>query len=394
LFFLVKGTSRNMKAGSPTVSVRRWRRVAVLSAVVAVAMLSSTVGVVSGQDSRWVQMTPSPVPPSKVGHAMTYDSGSDHIILFGGETAPLSNVLNDESWAYDLNSNTWENRNPSPRPSARFAHAMAYDSESNRTILYGGWTGTEQSTETWAYSFDTNTWTNMTPATSPSAGVFAHMAYDAQSDRIIRFGGGTDRSGGLSDETWAYNFNSNTWTLMNPATSASPRQTFGMMAYDTESDRIVLFGGLDTQNSLADTWAYKYNNDAWTQMSPGTGPSRRHAGAMAYDARTDSVILFGGHDGAASDETWVYDVDGDTWTLAGGGSGPSSRFGTTMAYDAESETVVLFGGSPGGDETWSHRFVSPEPVPWAYIAVGVALGAVAAVALALLIRRRRGKTGT
>jgi len=365
-----------------------------LSVFVAILLFSFAIEIVSGQDSSWTRMAPPTAPSPRVGHAMAYDAESDRVVLFGGETAPLSNVLNNETWAYDLDSNTWDNRNPLPRPSARFAHAMAYDADSDRVILFGGWTGTGQSTETWAYDQNTDTWTNVAPATSPPAGVFLHMAYDAESDRVILFGGSTERFAASSNETWAYNFDSNTWTRMNPGNSPSVRQTFGMMAYDAESDRTTLFGGYDGTTSFADTWTYHYNTDAWTRMSPETAPSARHAGAMAYDAGTDRVVLFGGNAGVQSDETWIYDANRDTWALAGTGTAPSRRFGAAVAYDVESVHVVLFGGSSGGDETWSIRFgVSMPNLLWLYVTAGAAIGAVAVLAVLLLWKRKRKRRG-
>ncbi len=335
---------------------RRWRTL--LFVLVAVLLVSSTSDVVTGSDFSWTQMLPTESPPARLGHAMAYDSESDRAILFGGETSPLSNVLSDQTWAYDLNSNSWENRNPSPRPSARFAQAMAYDAHSDRVILFGGWTGAEQSLETWAYNYNTNTWTNITTGPSPSAGVFVAMVYDSQADRMILFGGVTHRSdfpeSGYRAETWAYDFDNATWTQRNPANSPSPRAINGMMAYDAQSDRIVLFGGRDAYGNFADTWEYRYNDDSWIQITPQTGPSARHAGAMAYDVSTDQTVLFGGYTtSGTSNETWAYDADSNTWTKAMGGAGPSARFGAATVDDTGSNRIVLFGGSSGGDETWT-----------------------------------------
>ena len=335
----MRGERATRRRGRDAVALRTMRILAsfaAVSLVIASFALLASYGALA-QASAWTQMSPATAPSPRLGHAMAYDSESDRVLLFGGETAPLSNVLNDETWVYDLNTDTWENRNPSPRPSARVQHAMAYDADSDRIILFGGWTGTGQSTETWAYDFD-----------------------------------------------------SNTWTRRNPSESPLPRGGH-FMAYDAASDRIVLFGGGDGTTDLGDTWAYDYDGDRWIRMNPGTSPSPRHGAAMAYDADADRAVLYGGIDGG--DETWVYDVNGDAWTLADEGSGPSSRFGARVSYDTESGRIVLFGGSSGGDETWSHRFVSPPPsFPWPIVAaVGVAVAA--AVAAILLVRRRRRKVG-
>ena len=167
--------------------------------------------------------------------------------------------------------------------------------------------------DTWAYDFDTNAWTEVSPSTNPNTGGACHaLAYDAESGRVILFGGHTSR-GSLSDDTWAYDFNTNAWTVMNPA----PRpliQEYMAMAYDVESDRVILFGGAGG----FETWAYDFNTDGWTRMNSVVHPSGRWGHAMAYDERLDRVVLFGGERGSGPlrflGDTWAYDFNTDTWT--------------------------------------------------------------------------------
>src|SRR5439155_478261 len=87
--------------------------------------------------SEWTNMNPSVKPSAREFHAMAYDSRSDRIILFGG-TQSLPPFDSDETWAYDFNTNTWTNMDPASKPSARDGHAMAYDTQSDRVILFGG----------------------------------------------------------------------------------------------------------------------------------------------------------------------------------------------------------------------------------------------------------------
>lgn len=362
-----------------------------LCVLVAVVLFSSAVVLVSGQGSHWTQMAPPSAPSVRSGHDMAYDNESDRVILFGGETTPGSRILNNETWAYDLNSNTWVDRNPSPRPSARFAHAMAYDADSDEVILYGGEPG---SGETWGYDYNTNTWTNMSPSTSPPVGMFVETAYDRESDRVILFGGVPD-----SNETWAYDFNANTWTKENPSVSPSARGGQGM-AYDAKSDRTVLFGGRNAAQDFGDTWAYDLNSHTWRQMNPATAPSPRHGAAMAYDAGSDRAILFGGTtvtgDITGGDETWVYDLNNDTWALEEKGTGPSARYGAVMAHDSESNRIVLFGGTGEGTWTGSGWGVRSAPTDSVLLLLAVAIAAGVGVALAgywVLRSRSRKREG-
>lgn len=278
---------------------------------------------------------------------------------------------------------------------------MAYDTDSDRVILFGGFL--PGGAETWAYDYETNVWTNMTPTIQPTAWAMVDMVYDTESDRVVLFGGITVPSFNplpteISGETWTYDFNSNTWTEMRPSFAPSPRYRLGM-AYDGESDRVVLFGGYLTPESQSnETWAYDLNSNNWTRMDPPTVPSRRGFHSMAYDTGADRVVLFGAFPLIGG--TWAYDLNEDSWTQTNILSGPSTRRAAALAYDAGSDRTVLFGGDKGitaSGDTWSHGFVfPPSPIPWeVYVAVGIVVGIVVAgaVVAVILMRRRKARQG-
>lgn len=187
---------------------------------------------------------------------------------------------------------------------------MAYDAQSDRMILFGGlanpsWGVWTQSNQTWAYDFDSNTWTNMSPSVSPSVGAGVAIAYDAHADRVVLFGGFVSSYSDPSDKTWVYDFDSNTWTWMDPRVHPYCRMRHSMV-YDAKSDLVILYGGYD---SNWDTWAYDCENNTWLDLDPYNRPSPRCDHAMAYDVQSDRVILFGGgpgYYGEYRDETWVF----------------------------------------------------------------------------------------
>ena len=95
---------------------------------------------------------------------------------------------------------------------------------------------------------------------------------------------------------------------------------------------------------FADTWVW--DGTEWTQESD-TGPSRRRAHAVAYDALRERIVLFGGYDGPADavlGDTWEW--DGTAWMqLADFGPAPRAR--SAMAFAGG--RVILFGGSAPGE---------------------------------------------
>jgi len=69
-----------------------------------------------------------------------------------------------------------------------------------------------------------------------------------------------------------------------------------------------MFGGthkIGPSHYLAGTWVW--DGSTWTQQSPATSPPARFGAAMAYDAATGNVVMFGGF------ETTAVQPRGDTW---------------------------------------------------------------------------------
>jgi hypothetical protein len=310
--------------------------------------------------------TPTPEPteipalnPSARGFsAMAYDSESDKIILFGGHTGGDTTDpahFSAETWAFDAATNTWTNMKPVSGPKGRSSPGLAYDSESDRVILFSGDDNLVFSLpDTWTYDYNANTWTEM--AKGPANRYNFRMAYDSESDRIILFGGFRFPSDFLND-TWAYDFNSDTWTQMQPITSPTGRASYGM-TYDTQIDRVILFGGEVNFSPRADTWTYDFNTDTWEEvkLDTGTPPRGRHSLIMVYDAESDRTILYGGHTGGS--ETWAFDYNLRTWTQLKPDQAPGTRSKHTLAYSNAAKRVILFGGQlftelDYADQTWS-----------------------------------------
>ena len=315
---------------------------------------------------------------------LTYDSGADRTILFGGSP---HGGLND-TWAYNYSTNMWVNRSPSfsggtlsPRSTQACAE-LAYDSDMGRTILFGGYDGDTLYNDTWAYNYSTNMWVNRSPAVSsgsltPRTGVM--MAYYDSVDRMILFGGYDGSDPGLN-ETWAYNYSTNMWVNRSPSVSSGslPRVLDGVIVYDSSADRIIMFGGYETAtpDDYNETWVYCYSNNTWWKRNPsfegGTLTPRRWHG-MVYDSGADRTILFGGStspgmpDARCLNDTWVYNYSANTWynvsfSVFGGSLYPREAFG--MAYDSVSGRSVVacgFAESPVNflNDTWLYNSDNP-----------------------------------
>ncbi|MHA2373688.1 MAG: Kelch repeat-containing protein [Candidatus Thorarchaeota archaeon] len=302
-------------------------------------------------------------PQGRANFMMAYDIESDIIIIYGGWKTPEPFELGD-TWSYDYNNDTYTNMNPAIAPPVREVGMMAYDSQSDKIVMFGGIENFNSylvRNDTWTYDYNTNTWADVTSGAAPSPRDASGMVYDSESDRIILFGGENVEK---YNDTWAYHLETNTWEQMNPSNSPSARY-FPSMAYDEESDRVILFGGRSDGAKESDTWAYDYNSDSWQELSPSTQPSWRRGHFTNYDTESDSIVLFGGSDvsDVAKDDTWLFDYNSNNWTQVYPANYPSARLRHNMVYDEESDIILSFGGADSGyyagniittDTTWAY----------------------------------------
>ncbi|MHA1995874.1 MAG: Kelch repeat-containing protein [Candidatus Hodarchaeales archaeon] len=340
-------------------------------------------------NSDWIEMTPTIAPPARYQHAYqsAYDTQSDRLILFSGDIGDYSTIYND-TWAYDYNTNTWENLTTDEMKNCgKIMAAMACDSESDRIIMFGVWfvrngAAVYQAAgvgETWSYDYETNSWNNLTTINCPPFRGAASMTYDEAHDRMILYGGFNSEmydSGSTSSffqETWAYDYNTNTWTNMSPTTNPPPLGNHDSV-YDHESGKTIIFGGRSCQGcpSLKETWAYDYTENTWINMNPTNSPPRRIGGSMTYSSVSDRTILFGGFEYLTDKQyadTWTYDYNSNTWVDTNSPFPPSARFSHTLDYDSESDIVIAYGGTSDDangngiflDETWAYHYQLNTP---------------------------------
>ena len=295
-------------------------------------------------------ITFSPTPevielnPSPRGYVnMAYDSESGQIILFGGQTGRIGNV-SDETWAYDVTTNEWTNMKPSVSPPRGGAGALVYDVESDRVIVFGITVGVNPSRETWAYDFNSNTWTKM--SSGPARHLGSNMAYDVESDRVILFGGYYALRSEFFNDTRVFDYNTNTWMKMETDPSP-PGRNYNCMTYNSKVDRVILWGGAPTDTSL---WAYDFNSNTWEEKPTNNSRSEvRDYCAMVYSTGTDKIFQYGG-DSEGSSQMWMYDYNSNTWTELNpdGNPGELSRF--AFVYIPDLEKIVLFGGQLGAED--------------------------------------------
>ncbi|MCK4614899.1 MAG: hypothetical protein KAU14_08855, partial [Thermoplasmata archaeon] len=100
------------------------------------------------------------------------------------------------------------------------------------------------------------------------------------------------------------------------------------VCWDSKRNQVVLFGGV-ASSYKSDTWSYDPATDIYTESTSAVSPPARRDAAMAYDSASDRGVLFGGYYYSGSaiyyQDTWLYDPSTDSWQQVYPASHPSAR---------------------------------------------------------------------
>ncbi len=312
------------------------------------------------------------LPAPRIYHSLIYVEPLGGLLLTGGHSKLGWEADLRDMWVWKGKGQAWKpagTYEASPQPSERAggeeAQSPAYDEQSGELIALNSYG------ETWALDVQHMRWRKLDPARVPTTRCGHGMTYDAESDRVILFGGFgcMTPNDSAHSETWAFDFESGQWTQMHPQSSPSPRMYFGM-AYDRASDRVVLWGGRTLQ-PIRDhaVWLYDFNHDQWESLDVGNGPSQVLAyPGMVYRPDSDDFLVFGGaalHSpfvGDVSDETWRLDLRHRSWERLSALQSPPGVAVHAMGYDPVEKAAVLFGGEI--DQMYSNRVLVGT---WLYV---------------------------
>ena len=176
---------------------------------------------------------------------------------------------------------------------------MAYEDARQRVVLFGGEDVGRVLGDTWEW--DGTEWTQIAD-TGPSGRLLPGMVFDSSRACLVLFGGEDPGVGRLGD-SWEWNDDAG-WVErqdMGPREIDSPKMA-------STGEHMVLFGALYAGD---DAWGRtrEWEGQLWTQRQD-MGPPRRQWYDLAYDSQRDRVVLFGGWDNGSGTSF------GDTWGLA------------------------------------------------------------------------------
>jgi N-acetylneuraminic acid mutarotase len=290
---------------------------------------------------------PDPAPLPRARSRAIWDAARNRVVTFGGRwrdgTSGPYTFLNDV-WAFDPATQTWTElwaQGASGGPSGRMNHTMAADPANDRFIVHaGGTTDFDKfpvDNETWSFDLGTNSWKQIGLNGAPPARLFHVSALDLTNQRLIVFGGGDEGAfqGPFLSDTWSLDLASDTWTELSSPTKPAARIK-GEMVWDEDGNRMVLFAGHDDTplGNTNDVWTLDLATHMWTLDKAGdtynepakapcdfpanftlydeTSPERRES--HLFERAGDKAILFGGRtDCGLAKDTWELDFATLTW---------------------------------------------------------------------------------
>eukprot|EP00051_Salpingoeca_urceolata_P003091 m.55113 g.55113 ORF g.55113 m.55113 type:complete len:565 (+) comp12506_c0_seq3:185-1879(+) len=261
------------------------------AAFVAVVVLPSHVSAFS-----WQQLNPAgTLPPARANPGLAFDDGGSRLFVFGGQGA--AGVLND-TWSYSFQSNSWTELSPTVVPPAR-QQMVAGPRPDGFAVAAGVGQQSQPFNDVWQFDAGANTWTQLDQASphhpEPRFGG-AGGIFDPTSNLYLSHGKGDDD---LFSDTWRFDFDTNEWRKIHGSVRSlsprSPHARFNCGSAMTGAESFVMYGGcLSGANSgglCPSNDAWQWNNGDWDQQD--TCPSPRLLPGLAF-VGAGQVAMYGG----------------------------------------------------------------------------------------------------
>jgi len=328
----------------------------------------------------WTQIQTPNSPTARYLHGAAFDSVRDRLVIFGGTqisadgksvtstydtwefdgttwtqkggTGPqvtkpilvfdaarnqtLMLAINDKAetvmYVYEPATTTWKQLTPSKLPGCVNEGAMVYNSTWSNVFYTGGVcansTGIEESME-----WDGTNWISVESLTGGGLVFGAALAYDADHDQMVYFGGTTIT--GLTRASTLI-FISQIWLdISSSAIDPAPRSLFAFVS-DPVHSTIWMFGGIDDLQTFTDFW--KYQNGHWTEQASGTEPTSCIYPTAVWDTDRSKIVM-------VCNDSSTYEFDGAAWAqITGSKEQPTVRRYGMMVYDQTLKKTVSFGG--------------------------------------------------
>ena len=363
-------------------------RLTLVSFVLMVLVLFSTVH--AAEPNVWQRLDQATISGERWDIPVGYSSDLKKFLVLGGRTswAKYKQPRPYDVLALDLAAGNWGNEIPAGKdwgPPVGDATAPGWKDESfhlqdREGNVRPNWTvyGTFSLGQKYDYDPDTRAfyffaggrtfryepaarvWTDLQPATNPEAALggillWSSLCYDRQHKQFVLFGGGNVQTERGDPGTWTYTPATNEWKPLELKVEP-PQRANSRLVYDPVHQKIVLFGGDQLDQLIADTWTFDLASQIWTQARPHKSPSPRAGHALLWLPKSKKVLLLGGYTYTSAVgyverlyqplplEAWVFDVATGEWLLIkrfDAKSAPESPAPASLPAAVDEDDLVL-----------------------------------------------------
>ncbi|MCB0018754.1 MAG: hypothetical protein KDE09_13270 [Anaerolineales bacterium] len=285
----------------------------------------------------WLPVQVDVAPPPRASAAIAYDTNRNVAVLFGGGLRFLGGAFYNwdslaDTWEWD--GQAWHQMTPTVKPAPRVSHQMAFDPIRNVTVLFGGQSDGIALADTWEW--DGTEWREIVAQAGPAARCCHVMWFDQERERIL-LAGGLYTPNSFFQDVWEWD-GRNWYPSLFIQDSYIPPISGYPSAYDTVNEFAMVYIGQE---------AWLWQGHQWLRRNYSEDLPPRTDSGLAYDPNQGRFLLYGGCPGGNSgcryDDTWAYDRDG--WVELNVPNTPGGLARHNMFYDAVRQRVMIFAGS-------------------------------------------------
>ena len=244
-------------------------------------------------------------PGKRVHSYMVVDSNFEYIYLFGGMSLDENekNTLLNDLWRFSISSKIWEQLNT-------LGILNVY-----RNIMYWDGTNITVSIEEKDYKKESDLieYTLQIKKDDTNKGKFpcaraGHtLTYiTLNSDTyIILYGGYTWSEVNIYNfqsqlnDMWVYNINENSWKQAFPNSEHNPSVRFGHCIVNIDVNKLLLYGGCNSEKVLNDLWLFNTDNNMWIKLEKDKNSYEIEnwpfpAKSFSLITFSEGIILYGG----------------------------------------------------------------------------------------------------
>ena len=197
-------------------------------------------------ENDWMLMAPEESPRPQYGHYMIYDSLNRRVVMYGGHwsyAGTSQHGYSDGVWTYDYPSDTWTKVDTATSLPKRYWHTITYDDARGTMVVFGG-SGENDAVldDTWLYDLSTNTWKRLDTDVKPPNRENSALVYNPAHDKLILFGGIREIDEPPLDDLWVLDIAEGTWREMSSEPVSTEGQEGSTEGQDDESGQTGIPG--------------------------------------------------------------------------------------------------------------------------------------------------------